>query len=257
MQQWKTTGGQIVYRLLGGRVNVFLIEHNGRFLLIDTAMKRRRKKLIRALTKQGVTSENLKALILTHTHFDHAQNAAAVIDIFHTHLIVHESEAAYLATGDSPLPKGTTWPAKLLMKYMGNFIRWINRYAPAANVISISTAFDLAPLGFDAKIIHTPGHSKGSVTIILENEIALTGDSMYGQLPGNVFPAFADDAKLMVQNWKTVMDTGCSIFLPAHGRAISRKLLARELLKHLQFVVKMKTALITRRPRSDQKYLMW
>ena len=228
MQQWKTTGGQTVYRLLGGRVNAFLIENNGYYLLVDTAMKRRQKKLLTALSKMGVTPHNLKALILTHTHFDHAQNCAAVVRTFHTNLIVHKSEAGYLATGDSPLPKGTIWPAKLLLRYLGSFIRRINRYEPVAEVTPISAVFDLAPLGFNGRIIHTPGHSRGSVAVILENEIALTGDSMYGQIPGNVFPAFADDAKQMVQNWKTVMDTDCTLFLPAHGRAISRKLLARE-----------------------------
>lgn len=232
MQQWRTTKGQTVYRLLGGRVNVFLIENAGRFILVDTAMKRRQNTLLSALKQTGVTSGNLAALILTHTHFDHAQNSAAVMETFRTNLLVHQSEAPYLKTGDSPLPKGTIWPAKMLMKYLGNFIRRINRYSPVDTVTPIKEVFDLGPLGFEGRILHTPGHSKGSLTIILEDEIALTGDSMYGQLPGNVFPAFADDTKLMIKNWKRVMDTGSTVFLPAHGRAISRKLLEREYARY-------------------------
>ncbi len=232
MEQWTTSQGQHIYRLLGGRVNVFLIESNGRFLLVDTAMRRRQSALLKALKKTGVTPHNLAALILTHTHFDHAQNCALVSETFQVPVIAHESEAAYLKSGDSPLPKGTILPAKLLMRYLGGFIRKINRYAPLTEVTAFGPVFDLNPLGFDGKIIHTPGHSKGSVTVVLENEIALTGDSLYGQLPGNVFPAFADDTKLMVTNWKMLLDMGCSVFLPAHGRAISRRLLEKEYARY-------------------------
>ncbi|MBN2339447.1 MAG: Zn-dependent hydrolase, partial [Acidobacteria bacterium] len=87
---------------------------------------------------------------------------------------------------------------------------------------------DLKDFGLNAYILHTPGHTSGSVSIIVEGEIALVGDAMFGILPGSVFPPFADDPGQLMASWGKLLDTGCSLFLPAHGSAIGRSLLQKE-----------------------------
>ena len=55
----------------------------------------------------------------------------------------------------------------------------------ASPISLVDQYFDMKALGFNGYILHTPGHSPGSQSIIIDNEIALAGDSMFG-----IFPRF-------------------------------------------------------------------
>jgi glyoxylase-like metal-dependent hydrolase (beta-lactamase superfamily II) len=48
------------------------------------------------------------------------------------------------------------------------------------------------------------------------HEIAIVGDAMFGVFRGSVLPPFGDDIGQMIQSWGSLLDTGCSVFLPAH-----------------------------------------
>jgi hydroxyacylglutathione hydrolase len=61
---------------------------------------------------------------------------------------------------------------KLVQRYL--------RYTPADCDILVEERYDLNDLGFKGYIIHTPGHSPGSISVILENEIAIVGDTLFG-----------------------------------------------------------------------------
>lgn len=71
--------------------------------------------------------------------------------------------------------------------------------------------------------IPTPGHTCGSVSLIVDGEIAVVGDAMVGRR--SIFPPFADDVPELVRSWQKLLDTGCGLFLPAHGRAKGRETL--------------------------------
>jgi glyoxylase-like metal-dependent hydrolase (beta-lactamase superfamily II) len=70
--------------------------------------------------------------------------------------------------------------------------------------------------------------------VIIENEIALVGDTLFGIFRGSVFPPFADNPKLMVQSWKKLLDTGCTTFLPAHGSERDKAVLKRQYDKYIK-----------------------
>ena len=76
MKSWTTKNGYKITRILAGRSNVFLVEGKGKNILVDTSPGYKRSKLYSILQEMGIS--NLDYLILTHTHFDHAANAARV-----------------------------------------------------------------------------------------------------------------------------------------------------------------------------------
>ena len=78
--------------------------------------------------------------------------------------------------------------------------------------ITFGERYDLSPLGLDAYVLHTPGHSSGSSCVIVENEIAIVGDTMGGFLPGTLFPPWGDDPEALLRSWKLLLDTGCHTF---------------------------------------------
>ncbi|MBD3385459.1 MBL fold metallo-hydrolase [candidate division KSB1 bacterium] len=227
MKRWFCGDDQVVLRILGGRSNCFLVQNHEHYLLVDTARTNRWEqlsKILDSLTRKGGT---LDTLVLTHTHFDHAENAAAIKTKYNSNIAVHRSEADYVQKGDSPLPQGTRLLTRLVIRLFAKALQPHFRYKPAEVDIKVDERFDLQALGFNGYLIHTPGHSKGSMSLILNDEIALVGDTLFGRIPGAVFPVYADDPALLIKSWKLLLQTGCKIFLPAHGGAVSRELLKK------------------------------
>ncbi len=64
--------------------------------------------------------------------------------------------------------------------------------------------------------------------MIVNNEIALVGDAMVGMFKNSIYPPFACDTEQMVESWGKLLETGCSLFLPAHGTENSRELVEKQ-----------------------------
>ena len=233
MKSWKTKTGTLIYRILTGRCNCYLISMDNQFLLVDSGVKTGWKNLDRGLEKLGATHSSLMALILTHCHFDHAENAAKLKQTHKTPIWVHRSEGDCLRNGENPVIQGSIPVTKLLIDILNRTQR-LGRlnYAPADYDRLVDDRLDLDSFGFPGYILHTPGHTPGSMSVIIENEIALVGDTLFGIFKGSVFPPFADDPKLMVQSWKKLLDTGCTTFLPAHGSERDKEVLKRQYDKY-------------------------
>lgn len=234
MKEWTTTGGITVRRILSGRCNCHLIAGQKGYLLTDCGGRRRRRQLLRRLRRLGVGPGAPLTLVVTHTHFDHVQNAAEIKRKFAAGIMVHALEAEGFEQGDNPPIHGTL-PLTRMMTRILNASPWLLkrfRYGGVDADRVVEGVTDLRPLGFAATLIPTPGHSPGSMSVIVDNEIALVGDALFGIFPGSAFPPFAADPVQLVCSWKTLLDTGCSLFLPAHGRPRSRALLYRQYIKH-------------------------
>ena len=232
MESWKTKTGVRIYRIRNGRCNCYLISNGNRFLLVDSGTKRDWNRLNKRLDKLGATHASL---VLTHCHFDHAENAAKLKQTHGTPVWVHRSEGTCLKNGENPVIQGSTPVTKLLIQVL----RWTRQlvrlnYAPVNHDCLVDERLDLDPFGFPGYILHTPGHTPGSLSVIIENEIALVGDTLFGIFRGSVFPPFADNPKLMVQSWKKLLDTGCTTFLPAHGSERDKAVLKRQYDKYIK-----------------------
>jgi hydroxyacylglutathione hydrolase len=196
---------------------------NGRNnLLIDSGPARNWSKLERKLNDIHVSQ--LEYLVLTHTHFDHAGNASAIRDKYNTQVIVHQAEVQYITKGMNTMLQGTNPFTQSLVVVFGKRILSKFKYKPCHCDIVVHSFFDLKAYGFNAYIIHTPGHSPGSISVIVDNEIALVGDTMFGVFKRSVNPPYAENPKQTVQSWGTLLATNCYLFLPAHGAGISREL---------------------------------
>lgn len=226
MNTWITTKSKYrVIQVLSGRCNVFLLTDGKTNILIDTSIGMNQKKLFKQLKKLKI--ENIDYLILTHTHFDHAANAHAVKSKFNSQVIVHYSESGLLKTGKAVLPRGTNFFTRNLIQSFGNKIACKFNFTPCESDIEFESYYSLKNIGFNAYLLHTSGHSVGSISLIVDDEIVMAGDALFGIFRGSIFPPFADDTKELVKSWGKLLDTGCSIFLPSHGFARNRELLEK------------------------------
>ncbi len=225
MVTWKTRSNHAVRRVLAGRSNAFLLSSGSGRILVDTGRGNRWAELESRLVDAGV--DRLDALVLTHAHFDHAENARRVRDRFRAMVIIHEAEAGFLERGDAPLPAGTVLPTRLLTRRLRRALQPRFTYEACPVDRLASDRFDLACWGFNGYLLHTPGHSPGATSVVLDDELALVGDAMINVPWWSVFPPFADDVGQLVESWDRLLKTGCRVFLPGHGRPIERPLLER------------------------------
>jgi hydroxyacylglutathione hydrolase len=229
MKTWQTPSGHKIIRVLSGRSNVFLLTNSKSNILIDTSPGYRWKPLQKRLARLGI--DHIDLLIITHSHFDHAANAARIKEKYKAQVIIHQSEAQYLAIGDNILPNGTNPFSKLLVRLFAKQFKSFARYQLCGCDITVDEIFDLSSYGFNAYLMHTPGHTQGSISLIIDNEIALVGDTMFGVFPWTVFPPFANDEGLMMKSWEKLLKTNCKVFIPSHGSANDRALVEKDFKK--------------------------
>lgn len=210
-----------VHRL--GLINVasYLIYRPGEALLVDCGNKGSEDKILHGLKKLGLEPGMLKLLILTHVHFDHAGSAARLKELTGCRIMVHSAEEARLREGFTPIPAGTRWKAKFLVALGRTFLRRIGNFPRAEADLLVGESHSLEEFGFPGRVIHTPGHTHGSMVVLMQGGELIGGDTIFG-LEGKLhFPPFAEDLPALLKSWKRIRDLQPVRLFPAHGQSFS------------------------------------
>jgi glyoxylase-like metal-dependent hydrolase (beta-lactamase superfamily II) len=218
---------QKIIPIRAGFTNCYLLVNGGQCLLVDTGTKEQSEKLMKAITTRRYTMSDLKFIFLTHSHYDHAGSAKVIQEASGAQVIIHETEKENLAEGFTRIPKGTSTVFKFIsfMGRNGPMERKIGNYAPVSADMVFTDKLSLDGYGFDAEIIHTPGHTAGSSTLIV-GEQAIVGDAMFN-MTGNYYPGFANDEQTLKKTWQKLIQLDVKRYLPSHGKPIEKaKLLA-------------------------------
>jgi len=151
--------------------NVFLVRDNGKNILIDAGMPWDENHILRIL-RQDV--QHLDLIFLTHAHLDHYGSSKNIHELTKAPIAIHQGDAALLQSGKTYLgnPRGFGSIMKLIVKIFESFTRIPS---PEAHFL-LNDEDDLQSLGFNAEIIHTPGHTPGSSTLLLSDGLAFVGD---------------------------------------------------------------------------------
>jgi hydroxyacylglutathione hydrolase len=227
MKRWLTTGGCTVYQITHGRSNSYLVLDGNDSVLVDTDSRGSINTLMGKLDDL-LGEKDLSWLVLTHTHYDHAENASMIKKQYNTQIAVHKDEAEHLKQGCSPIPCGTNFITRFLVG-VGRKINRLSQYESANPEILVDDKYQLTTHLY---LLHTPGHTEGSMSLIVDDEVALVGDAMFGVFSWSIFPPFADDVPTMINSWDKLIKTGCKTYLPGHGTENSKKLLIKQYEKH-------------------------
>ncbi len=230
MKKWQTTGGAIIYQIGQGRGNSYLVFDGDNSVLVDTGLKGSRNDF-KAKLDDLLGGSDLSWLVLTHTHYDHVENAKWIKKHYNTQIILHQTEVNYLKQGCSPLPKGTNLLAGLV-ENIGRKLTRLSEYDPVNPDILVDDEYQLTPRSY---LMHTPGHTEGSISLIVDDEVALVGDAMFGVFWWSIFPPFADNVPLMKKSWGELAKTRCKTYLPGHGTENTRELLIKQCKKYRVF----------------------
>ncbi|MBQ9469630.1 MAG: MBL fold metallo-hydrolase [Bacteroidales bacterium] len=207
---WGTLNGYAVTCILSRLSNVFLVQRDGLTVLVDSGLAQRRAKLDKRLRRYGVM--RIDYLVLTHSHFDHAGNAAHIRRAYGAQVVIHRAEAQMLARGQSAPFVGASKLWRWLMRSAYGFNP---TFEPCPPDIVVDDRHQLDGPGIT--LMHTPGHTSGSISAIVDGHVALVGDVLLGVFSFSINNPFAESPELMRSSWQKLLKTHCRLFLPGHG----------------------------------------
>ncbi len=204
--------------------NVYLIRGHHGWLMVDTGPQTNLDYIITELSRLGIVPDDIKFVLITHHHHDHTGNLASLMRLLpDARLIVHEHEARYIREGKMRLPDGRNLCLRLAVS-IGKLLNL--SYAPfrprSSDIIINDRGLDLSQFGFNWKIMHTPGHTSGSISLI-SGQNAIVGDLMMDRKDwcgSSPLPAFWQSRDETMKSWRNLLDMGVENFWPSHGNII-------------------------------------
>ena len=201
-------------------------------IIIDGGMAGQAKKFAKAIEKLSIKPEDIKLIVLTHGHWDHIGSAKEIKDLTGAKIALHREEKDWLEKSLIPLPPPVTIWGKILFKIMKMSESSLHFPATKVDIVLENQELSLAEYGIPGKIIYTPGHSKGSVSVLLETGEAFVGDLVMSGPPLRLspkLPIFAEALKQVKESLKMLIDAGAKTIYPAHGKSFSVNVIRRAL----------------------------
>jgi glyoxylase-like metal-dependent hydrolase (beta-lactamase superfamily II) len=191
-------------KIVGGplQTNTYLLYEGEIGIIIDPGAYL--NKIDNAIEHVGVN--RILYIIATHGHFDHIFYANKLSKNFNAPLMIHELDV------------------NLTRKY-SDFAE--NMYGevfqPPENIKPLSSECTIKlPWNVDLKIIHTPGHTMGSICIAIEN-LLFTGDTLFKDSIGRVDFDESSEGEMWKSLKKLIELDGNYIILPGHGEITTMK----------------------------------
>jgi len=158
--------------------NCYLIKISDGFVLIDTGFTNKRSKIEKTLVNAGCKPGNLKLILLTHGDFDHTGNCAYFRDKFDAKIAMHKADSGMVEYGDFFWSReNLNIVIKTLFKAIVFILRMnLKKKDRFKADIFLDEGDNLSKYGFDARVIHFPGHSKGSIGFLTSRGELFCGD---------------------------------------------------------------------------------
>ena len=160
-----------------GGVNCYLLSNDSEFLLIDTSFSKNRVDVEKGLESAGCKPGNLRLILLTHGDFDHSGNAAYLRGKYNAKIAMHSADKGMVEKGDLFYNRNANFLMRIMGKILLFFLRGglkkSDRFTPD---MYVDDEDDLSEFGLDAKVIHIPWHSAGSIGVLTDAGDLFCGD---------------------------------------------------------------------------------
>ncbi len=186
-----------------GFCNITLVRGD-RTILFDTGHFSDRPLLVSELDKRGIGLGDIELVVLSHLHYDHCLN----IDLFERAKIVVSEEELKYASSDEPRRLGDLFVPRAIMSLM-----------EGREIVRVEDG-----MGLDegVNVLKTPGHTPGSISLIVEDynvKVALAGDAVknaweFKNGVPEMFYGSRSDALESIRKLRDVAD----MIVPGHDR---------------------------------------
>jgi len=183
-----------------GMVKSFILPGE-RSVLVDAGTPRTAGKILAGLERHGEKPNRVSLVLITHTHMDHVGSLGELRKAIAAPIAVHRLDAESLRQGAGVEPD-----------------------------VIVEADLDLRQYGVAARAIWTPGHTRGSLSVIMESGEAIVGDLVFPRLMAFGPPAIAfwatsrEDSLVSIRK---VLDLKPFIIHTSHGGPYRPEALSR------------------------------
>lgn len=179
-----------VKQIKGGTDNCYIVTDGRRAVLVDTAGREHLDQVVAACEPY-----EMKLIVLTHVHFDHAENAAFLSRKYGIPVALHEKDEELFENFDKQPLQASGLVGRVVLGLSLKVLR-NTRVERPGNVIHIQDGDDLSPYGIPARVIGLPGHTLGSVGVDVEGKHLLVGDELDNWIRPGIGHLFHDRTAL-------------------------------------------------------------
>jgi glyoxylase-like metal-dependent hydrolase (beta-lactamase superfamily II) len=221
--------GDGVHLISHAHVNCYVIEDDDGITLVDAGLPTMWPMLLWLLEDRGRRPEDVKALVLTHGHFDHVGFALRAHREWGLPVLVHKQDAYLAAHPYRYKPERNrflypfTHPRSLpLLAGMAAAGALKVKGVSETQVLKPGTA---VPVPGRPTVVHTPGHTDGHCILHLpDRDTVLTGDALVTLDPYTgksgpqiVASAATANTRQSLASLQAITATGAALVLPGHG----------------------------------------
>jgi len=212
-----------LWQLKLGVVNSFLLKTEDGLLLIDTGYPGSADQLFAAVRETGHDPVDIRHLLLTHCHIDHAGSAAEVRRRTGARTYAHAIDAALITQGKTER-SGTKVTRGLIPALVYRF--FIKNKGSHCEPLPIDEPLqhgDMLPLAGGIEIIHCPGHSAGHIALLVRQEDVLVAADLCSHVLGLGYSTVNEDITLAQQSILQVADYGFEQAVFGHGNPLVKQ----------------------------------
>jgi glyoxylase-like metal-dependent hydrolase (beta-lactamase superfamily II) len=219
-----------IHRIEDANTNWYLVEEDGRLLVVDAGVPASWESLQEALSRLGRTPGDVEAIVLTHAHFDHVGFAEKARKELNVPVYVHENDVPmtrhpwhydferprsfYFATQVQALP--------IVAEFLKTRAFWP---PPIKQVVRYTEHDETLPVPGSPRVVFSPGHTLGHCALhFADRDTLIAGDAIVmldpytaRRGPRLVARAATADVERNLASLDALARTGAQTVLTGHG----------------------------------------
>lgn len=199
--------------------NAYLLTGIGKPVLVDTGSPGEIGRIRTCCRKVSVNPNELALILQTHVHSDHFGNTAELARTASCPVICHAADQPFAEQGSNGRLRGVGAAGTLLSPLFSH-----GRFPAYHGTQAATDGMRLDEFGIAASVLHTPGHTPGSISIVLDTGDAIVGDLLMGGFAGGLlwsrkpgYHYFADDLPQAMRSLDRVLQLSSGRLFVGHG----------------------------------------
>jgi glyoxylase-like metal-dependent hydrolase (beta-lactamase superfamily II) len=218
-----------LWQLKMGMVNAYLLETDDGVLLVDAGWPNKTEAIFKPVQESGHNPDDIRHLVLTHGHIDHAGSAAEVRRRTGARTYAHAADLELINKGEAERPGTTVTPGIIPAIAYLIFIKPGGTTYESLAVDQTLKDGETLPMANDIEVIHSPGHCAGHIVLLLRQEGILIAGDICSNIMGLSYSVLNEDRALAR---KSILRLAAYPFERAvfgHGKPLDKR--ANQLLK--------------------------
>lgn len=206
----------LIHRIKCGNGNCYIVENGTNGILVDTGKKEYINKVI-----EQCKAYHVKLIVLTHAHFDHAENAARIANVLGIPIGMNEKDCNLIQSNANQTLSAENFLGKIVLSAsLKDFsVRKMEEFRPD---IFLKEGDCLDDYGIDARIIALPGHTDGSIGLDVDHAHLIVGDALMNMFYPTVSMLFHNKNDMLASVVK-ISGLGNRKIYFGHGKPVSNR----------------------------------